>query len=138
DPELGDHRGGPGAAAAPGLPALRAGALVAPARADLLVHVGDDRPRLEELLRLLRAADDAPGRADRRQARDVRLPGHGPRVRVGPRTRSRRAAAPFSATSGKTFTRTSVPVRTLVFGCRRPRTRSSFRARGSTTCATSR
>ena len=69
DAELGDDRGGPGRSGCAGLPPVRPRPLRAPARAHLLVHVGDGRPRLEELVRLLGPADAAARRAPRRQAR---------------------------------------------------------------------
>src|SRR4029078_180608 len=132
DPELGDDRGGPGKAAGGGVSPVRARAGVAQAQADLLVHVGDDRPGLEELLRLLGPPDPAGRRALRRQARARGVPGGGAAVRLRPGLRPLRA---FFATCGNAAVRTSVRARTLGDGCRRTRTRSSFRARGSTTCA---
>ena len=95
--------------------------VLAQARADLLVHVGDDRPRLEELLRLLGPADPAGRRALRRQARARGLPRGGAAVRLTPGLRRLRA---FFATCGNTAVRTSVRARTLGDGCRRTRTRS--------------
>ena len=72
--------------------------LGAPARADLLVHVGDGRPQLQELLRLLGPADAAARRASRRQARARGVPGGGAALRLTPGLRPVRS---FFATCGE-------------------------------------